>query len=316
MADDAYQYTEDPVLTAIAIAYANPARTLIADRVLPRRTVGGLKFSWTRYPLGQSYTPQDTRVGRRSQVRTMEIGGSRDTSECEDYGIAIPLDQDTIDEAARVGHDPRRQAAEVASNIILLDREKRAAETEFAADNYDASLTEVLSGTDQFSDYDNSDPYGRLTDALNACLVRPTHLVFGQTAWATTRRHPKLVQAVKGQAVTEGVISRRDLAELLEVQEVVVGEGRVNINRPGQDVELTYLWGPHVAGLYLDPTASPEAGGMTWGMTAQYGTRVSGTKTVDMGLRGGEFVRVGETVKELVIAKHAGFFLEDVVATD
>ncbi|MBB4287742.1 capsid protein [Roseospira goensis] len=314
MADDVSQYTEDPVLTAIAIAYSNPARTLIADTVLPRAKVGALKFEWTSYPLGQSYTPQDTRVGRRSQVRTLEIGGTRESAYCEDFGIAVPLDADTIREAERVGHDPRKQAAEVASNIILLDREKRAADTVFDADNYDASLKDVLSGTDQFSDA-NSDPYGVLMDMLNTCLVRPTHLVFGQTAWMPIRRHPKLVQAVKGQPVTEGVISRAELAELLEIQQVVVGEGRVNINRPGQAVELAYLWGPHVAGLYLDPTASPEAGGMTWGLTAEFGTRVSGTKPVDMGLRGGEYVRVGETVRELVIAKHAGFFLEDVVAT-
>lgn len=315
MSDETAQYTEDPVLTAIAIAYANPARSLIADIVLPRRPVSGLQFKWTSYPLGQSYTPQDTRVGRRSQVRTMEISGTEETSSCEDFGLAVPLDADTISQAERAGHDPRTQAAEVASNVVLLDREKRAAETVFNADNYDAALKDVLSGTDQFSDYTNSDPYGVLMDMLNSCLLRPNMLVFGQTAWTKVRRHPKLVQAVKGQPVTEGVISRAELAELLEIQQIVVGEGRANINRPGQSVELAYLWGEHVAGLFIDPTASPEAGGMTWGLTAQFGTRISGTKSVDMGLRGGEYVRVGETVKELIIAKHAGFFLEDVVAT-
>lgn len=314
MADDATQYTEDPTLTAISIAYSNPAHTLIADTVLPRRPVSALKFRWMSYPLGQSYTPQDTRVGRRSQVRTLEVSGTEETSECEDFGIAIPLDNDTVKAAELTGHKPREQAAEVASNIILLDREQRAAGVVFEPANYDAGLHEVLSGTDQLSDYTNSDPYGVFMDMLNACLLRPNTLVFGQTAWTRVRRHPKLVQAVKGQPVTEGVISRAELAELLEVQRVVIGMGRVNVNRPGQAVSLSYLWGPHIAGLFIDPTASPESGGMTWGLTAQYGTRISGTRAVDMGLRGGEYVRVGETVKELIIARHAGFLIEDAVS--
>ncbi|MBB4268282.1 capsid protein [Roseospira visakhapatnamensis] len=316
MADDQSQYTEDATQTAIAIAYSNPAHTLIADEVMPRRPVSGLKFKWTSYPIEQSYTIPDTRVGRRSQVRTMEIRGEEHDGSCEDFGLAVPLDNDTIREAERSGFDPRGQRTEVATNVVTLDREQRVAGTVFSAGSYANGLAAVLSGTDQFSDYTNSDPYGGLMDMLNACLLRPNTLVFGQTAWTKVRRHPKLVQAIKGQPVTEGVISRQELAELLEVQQVVVGMGRANVNRPGQAVSLSYLWGPHIAGLFIDPTASPESGGMTWGLTAQFGTRVSGTKAVDMGLRGGEYVRVGETVKELIIAKHAGFLLEDVVATN
>ncbi|MBB4266897.1 capsid protein [Roseospira visakhapatnamensis] len=315
MADDQSQYTEDATQTAIAIAYSNPAHTLIADEVMPRRPVSGLKFKWTSYPIEQSYTIPDTRVGRRSQVRTMEIRGEEHDGSCEDFGLAVPLDNDTIREAERSGFDPRGQRTEVATNVVTLDREQRVAGTVFSAGSYANGLAAVLSGTDQFSDYTNSDPLGTLLDMLSSCLIRPNTLVFGEMAWTRTRRHPKLIQAVRGQLVEEGVISRQQLADLLEVQKIVVGQSRANINRPGQALELAYLWGPHVAGLFIDPTASPEAGGMTWGLTAQFGTRIAGTKTVDMGLRGGELLRVGETVRELVIAKHAGFFLEDTVAT-
>ena len=53
---------------------------------------------------------------------------------------------------------------------------------------------------------------------------------------------------------------------------------------------------------------------MTFGYTAQFKDRVSGSIVdPDIGLRGGQRVRVGESVKELVVAKDAGYLFENVI---
>ncbi len=311
---DNEQYTEDTTLTAIAVAYHNPAYMLIADRVLPRVRIGSLKFEYQDYNLADHYTVPDTRIGRRSSVNMVEMEGKTLTDKCEDFGIGIPLDNDTVMEAGKKGFDPRKGAAERSTNLLMLDREIRASGIVFNPANYHADNKVQLAGTDQFSDFVNSTPVKTIKQYLDACLMRPNKLVFGQPAWTTLSQHPEIIASVQHNSGTKGVATRQQVAELFEVQEVLVGESRVNQAKPGKAVGLARVWGGHIAGLFIDPTVTAETGGITFGFTAQYGARVGGTKPLDIGLRGGVAVRTGETVKEKVIANRAGFFIQDAIA--
>jgi hypothetical protein len=55
---------------------------------------------------------------------------------------------------------------------------------------------------------------------------------------------------------------------------------------------------------------------VTFGLTAQWGTRIAGRVANDprIGMRGGSLVRVDEAVKELVAANDAASFCENAVA--
>ncbi|EHF7717022.1 phage capsid protein, partial [Salmonella enterica] len=56
-------------------------------------------------------------------------------------------------------------------------------------------------------------------------------------------------------------------------------------------------------------------GGVTFGFTAQFGSRVSGSiPDPDMGMRGGQRVRVGESVRELIVAQDCGYFFQNAVS--
>ena len=68
------QFTENPTLTAIAIAYRNPDQVLIADEVLPRVNAPGRNFKWLSYNEADAFTLPNTRVGRRG---TPKSGGNR-----------------------------------------------------------------------------------------------------------------------------------------------------------------------------------------------------------------------------------------------
>ncbi len=307
------QYTEDATLTAIAIAYSNPAYALIADKVLPRKPVDDLSYRYTVYPEARHFTVPDTRIGRRSSVRTIELEGDEVSSKCEDYGLGIPLDNDTIMKAEKKGRDPRKDAVALSANLMLLDREVRVADLAFDAANYHANHKVQLAGTDQISDYHNSDPINLLKEMLDGCFMRPNRLVLGHTAWSSLSSHPAIVASVNRNAGDKGIATRQAVADLFEVQEVLVGVGRVNVNKPGQAANIGRIWGNHIAGLFIDETVTPDTGGMTFGLTAQYGGRVGGTKPLDIGLRGGLMVRAGESVDEVIIAKRAGFLIEDAV---
>ena len=107
--------------------------------------------------------------------------------------------------------------------------------------------------------------------------------------------------------------ARENLASLLEIDEIIVGDGWVNTGKKGQTVTKTRIWGKMCAGIYSGDASTDSNG--TWGYTAQFGSRVAGTiQDPDIGLFGGVKVRAGESVREVVTAKEFGFLLNAVVA--
>jgi len=304
------QFEVDATLTAIAIAYSNPTYALIADQVLPRAKVPARKFGWQEYDIGKGYAVPDTRVGRRSAPNRVEIEGKKKDSEVEEFGIDIPLDLATIEEAEKAGYNPRDRATERATNIVMLGREVRVAGLISDPANYPVELVKALSGASMFTD-PTSDPIKEVSDFLDACLVRPNQLTIGQVAWSALRQHPKIVKATNRNSGDAGAAAKEAVAELFEVQKILVGASRVNTTKPGTTPVLERAWGSIIAGQFIDESAD-TTGGITFGLTAEYGTKVAGTIQAEMGIRGGELVRSGEEVKELIVANHAGFLLSNV----
>lgn len=313
-------FTIDPVLTAIAIGYRNSAQTLIADDVLPRVPVGQERFGWTEYPLAEGYTVPDTLVGRKGRVNQVEFSGEQRTSEVEDHGLDAPVVQSDVKAAAAARaagtstYDPDARATEGVTNLVMLSREVRVAGVVQNPNNYAASRKVTLAGASQINDPD-ADPIGVINSAIEGTLVyRPNTIVMGASAWSVIRRHPKLVNAVRGSLTNEGMITRQQFTELFEVQRLLIGESYVNIAKKGQAANLARVWGKNLAALYIDPAANTD-NGITWGMTAQFGTRIAGRiEDPDMGLEGGYRVRSGERIKELVVAKDVGYLVQNVVA--
>jgi hypothetical protein len=304
---DNQQFQADASLTAIAIAYRNPDVVMIADDVLPRVQVGGRSFKWTEYPEAEMFSVPNTKVGNRSAPNQIELQGEQKDSGVADFGIDIPLDNNTIGDAERAGYNPRNRATELATNIVQLDREIRvaAAITDASAYHADQKLAATISA---FFDA-AADPFDAIDEMLDACWMRPNQLTFGHASWRAFRKHPKAVQAVKGTTTAAGRLTRQEVAEAFEVNRILVGSGRVNVARPGLAPTIARTWGQTISGQFIDRTATPETGGVTFGMTAVHGSRVAGTKTVDMGLHGGQLVRSGESVRELIVARRAGFLV-------
>lgn len=312
MADGAFP--RDRTLTAIAIGYKNPDTTLIADQVLPRTPVGKKTFEWITYPLAQSFTIPDTRVGEKGQIPQLELKGEKVQDTCEDRGLSIPLTADEISQAAP-GFDPLGHATEQATGLMLLDRERIVATKVFDPDAYAAANKADLSasaGANQFSNA-NADPIKYINEQFESCLVRPNVFVCGSEVWNKLSMHPKVVAAAIGNSGQYGRATRERVAELLEVSEVIVGAAWVNSVKQGKTPSLVRCWGKHALGFYRDRTAT-TSGGLTFGFTAQFEQRFGGVKDIDLGVRGGKLVRAAETVKECIVAPAAAFFFEKAVA--
>ncbi len=303
------QFSTSPTLTAIAIAYKNADYSLIADQVLPRIPAPAPAFKYQIYNDAEAFTLPNTHVGRRSSPNMVEIEGSEKSASVDAFGIDVPLDVVTIEEAKRNKFNPETRATERATDIVLLDREVRVAKLVTDPANYHSDHVEALSGSDLFSDPD-SDPVSIIEDLMSTCWQKPNQLTFGFASWRAFRKHPKVVKAVNANSGDEGRISLSAATELLEVKRILVGESRININRPGENPELNRVWDDVVCGQFINQNAD-TTGGITFGFTAQYGSKVGGTLPANMGIHGGKLVRSAEEVKELIVANRAGFLIQN-----
>ena len=304
-------FVTNPTLTAIAIAYMN--NEFIADRVLPRVGVGSREFKYTIYNKEDRFTIPDTLVGRKGQPNVVEFGGTEKSAFVQDYGLEDHIPQQDLDNATNGynNFDPRGNAVELLSEIIALDREKRVAAKVQNKNNY--AHKETLSGTDQWSDA-ASKPLVQLVDALETPIKRPNVVTMSRKAAIQLRRNPSVVKAFNGTLSDDGLVPMSFIRELLEVDEILTGAAWYNSARPGQEMALERIWGNHCSLIYRNPTARPNRG-VTFGFTAEHGQRVSGTRQDgNIGLRGGEAIRVGESVDELIICNDVGYFLENVIA--
>lgn len=299
----------DPVRTGIVIAYRNDK--LIADQVMPRRTVGGEQFKWFEYGKAERLTHIDTEISRKGAAQEVEFEATEKDASTADFGLDDVVPQGDIDKAAGSDYDPMDHAAEALTDLILLDREVRVARAAFAPTNH--AYGKALEAAEKFSNRD-ADLLAFLLEQLDKPLMRPNTLTIGRAEWTQLRVNRSMVAAAHGNSGDKGVVNIAQMLELLELENIFIGESRVNIAKKGKPAEVKRVWAGHAAFTYLAPNVEVPAGTLTWGVTAQYDDRFAGTwYDENVGLKGGYRLRVGEQVKELVIAKECGLLLQNVI---
>lgn len=315
----------DATLTAVAIGYRNPSHALIYKRALPPLQVLSEAFKWNEFPLGEAFTVPELEVGRLGRPQLVEFTAEERDSSVKDYGLDDAIPNSDVTTAARAraekrsNFDPEASAAEGLANLLELGREVRTAAVVQDPNNFAADKRIVLAGGDQFSNFASSDPYEIIDDGMDKPLVhRANHIIMGTAVWSVIKRHPRLIKAVKGGLTEDGAITKQMFADLFEipVENLLIGTSQVNLARKGQNVSLSRVWGKSIQLVFLDTSkqASTDAV-MTWGFTAEHGTRIAGViNDPDIGLEGGRRVRVGEKTREVVCAKDLGYQIQNAVA--
>jgi hypothetical protein len=320
MANMNFPFPIQSELTAITLAYQN--RRLIADEVLPRTPVPSREFKWLQMGRDQMFTVPETAVGRKGQPNEVEFGGTETAGFVRDFGLDDVVPNEDL-ESAPAGFDPLGTAVTGITELVALDREKRVADLIFNTNTYPSANRSTLSGTSQWSDYSNSDPYTAIQTALDGMLMRPNIGVIGRLAWSRLRVHPKITAALAPSATGNTSTSNaagqpatlQAVADLLELDQIIVGEAFINTAKPGQTASLSRCWGKHMAFLHQNPVATIRGNAVTFGFTAEWGNRVSGSMPEPkVGLRGAQRVRVGESVNELIVASDVGYYFQNIVA--
>jgi hypothetical protein len=300
-----------PELTAIAIAYKNSA--LIADKVLPYTPVGKKEFKYLKYTKPERFTLPDNYVGRKGTPNQVEFSATETEAACVDYGLDDFVPQEDLMNAP-ANYDPLGNAVEGIMDLNLLAREKRVADLVFASGSFASANRTTLTGTDQWSDHTNSDPIDDILTGLDSCIMRPNIMVVGNAVWTNLRQHPKVIKATNRNSGDAGVAARQAVAEILEVEEILVGQGWLNSAKKGQTASFARVWGDYCALIYRNSLANTQRG-TTFGFTARFGSPIAGQlNEPTVGLKGSIRVRAGESVKELITANDLGYLIIDTLA--
>ena len=307
----------DSHLQGLSIAYRNTAQNFIADKLMPRTPVATKSFKYLTFDQAQHFTLPDTKVGRKSEPTIVEYVGEETSATVLDYGLEdiIPIDDIEQASAAQHNYDPKARAVEFLTDLILLDRERRVAQIIQDADNYlPANATNIGNASTDKWTHSSKNPRDLLLTALDVPILRPNVMVIGREAWTKIRQHPKLVSSVARAENSEGAISKMQLADLLEIKQVLVGDSIYNSANRGQDLSRSYTWGKNLALLHINEAAGAH-NGITWGYSAEYGKRSAGIiPDPNKGARGAIVVRVIESCCEVVAAKSLGVLFKNIVA--
>jgi len=300
----------DRALTNLAVMYKN--RELIADTVLPVVSVKNRSDKIFAFPVTTMQELADSSLnGNRGMPKEISYSiTSSDNYSVTDYALMDFVSNDEIANAD-APLQPKQIATEIVTNFLMLGREKRVADVVFGSGNY-GSNTAALAGADRW-DVSTSDPVQKIEDAIEACFVRPTHLVLGAQTYIKLRNHPKMLQYILSRASTTAGdvplrVNEQLIAEAFGLEGCVVGRAKYASNAEGATAASSYLWGKSAALIRVEPNPSPRAT-QCFGYTFRFGTMET-REIPDLlrGVRGGSFIKVSHSDDEVVIGgANAGY---------
>lgn len=232
--------SSDPILTNVSVAYTN--EEYIADMILPRMEVNDRKGSYYKWDKAKFRQADDRRTGS-SRANRVSSGLTKQT-----FG---PLSERSLEEAIEwdvmrdYPGDPKVDATETVTEGLLLNLEIQIADA--LADTSTITQNTTLSGTDQWSDYSNSDPFGDIQTGMDAiqlnAIKTPNTVWMGYQVWAKLRHHPDALGRMS-VSVTRS-LTPDDFADILGIKKVIVAKSVKNTAAEGQTDSMSYIWGKH-----------------------------------------------------------------------
>lgn len=212
----------------------------IADQVVP---VSGRHRKLVSFPKIDDRTAfqiADTRVAPDGMPNQRKFAVTFQEMEVKPFALhdKIPLSDLNDPEP---GIDLEMDTIEQLTNDLLLDREKRIADTIMAAAAYPSSNKVTLSTP--FTDKTNSDPISVIQTAKRACLLSPNLAVCDEVTFDALACHPDIVAFLRGiGGATNGLASADELARYFGFERWLVGRAKYDTANSGQSASLSYVW--------------------------------------------------------------------------
>jgi hypothetical protein len=319
----------DAALTNISLALLQNPQSFVASRVF--QNVPVQKQSDKYFTFDRSYFNRNGAKKRAAGARVSEVGYaiSNDSYFCEEYGVAIPI-PDQVRANADPAADPARAAAELATHQMLISKENDFSSSFFTTGLWGTDITGVAASPTtgqviKWSDTTSGDPIGNVRTGIDTILgstgIKPNVMVMGRQVYSTLIDHPDVQGRISGGATTAqpSIASLNLLAQLFEVDEVMVGEAIQNTAAEGDTAAHSFILGKKCLLTYrpASPGIMTPAAGYTFswagylGGTNEYGFVVD-TKRRDE--EDTDVIRARAHYDHKLVSAPLGFFWDAIVA--
>jgi len=298
----------DPVLSNVSIGYKN--EMYIAELLMPVFQVKKQQGKYYEYDKAM-WRQNDTRRAPGSAANEVEYGLSTATFYAEDHALKEKIPHEIIDQADSA-LAPETDAVENITEMLLVDKEIALATV--MSNTATGFMTEntTLSGTDQWSDYTNSDPLDDVKTGMQNIQKKigrkPNTLVLCQDTFDKLIEHPDVIEKIKYSQL--GVATTELLARLFQVERVIIGAAIKNSATEGATDSLGYIWSKHAWLIYIAPTKRLKQ--PTFGWTFTYKNRkVEKWDNTDSKSR---FVRTNDNYVQKLVAAEAAYLIKAAIA--
>jgi len=305
----------DAALSQISIAFKNQG--YIADRMFPIIQVpkqSDKYFTWTKDFWFRNYVQQRT-PGDSYPEGSLEISST--AYQALIHHLAFPLPDEVLKNADAAA-DPERAGAEWLADQFMLNREAL-----FVADHFKTTVwgtDKTLAGTDQWSDYANSDPIADLQTAgqtiqkSTGLRQKDLALTMGQEVFDTLKEHPLLLDKYKYTQVP--ILTEEQVAGVLGVKSVLVGSAIDNSAKEGATFVGEYMWGKSALLLYTPPSPGlmVPSGGYTFVWNIDGGELAVQVQRIREDNRDRDLLKAKHAFDQIIVAKECGYFFAAAVA--
>jgi len=306
----------DAALTNVSVAYKNPS--YISDIVAPLVTVRKQSDKYFVYDSERErFRPTDDRRAPGSEATEIDFALSTDSYFCDDHALVSVIPDEERDNADPI-IQPDIDRVEFLTDKIALNKEMALANRIITGSDIPG---ETLSGTSQWSDYthsDTSDPISAIEAKKSvihsAVQVLPNTLILPYDVYQKVRFHPKVIEKI--QYVRMGVATPEILAELFDVERVLVPRSFKNVAKKGQIPSLSFVWGKNAFLCYVPSRPALKMVAFSYSFIWTAPGAISGflVETWRDNKRKADVVRVQRYYDQKIIAAGACYLWKNAVA--
>ena len=235
----------DRLLSQMAIGFMEA--DTIAGTIAPTVQVDKQSDAYSVFSRADALRTEEDKRSPGTEANKITRTISSETYYAQNYALKYPItleDRENADPIYR--QNLWNNAAQYVTRKLQLSWEVRVAALVNNTSNVGSSAG-VASGWDNAA---SSDPIGDLNTALDNVQdltgTRPNRLVFGGNAWRSLRRNEQILDRVHGTTAPQGFATRAQVANLLEVPNIHVGEAYRNTANEAQAETLARVWTDNV----------------------------------------------------------------------
>lgn len=304
-------------LRRLAVSYRNAA--YVAESVLTPVPVGRRTGWYTKWGK-EAFQPNDDRREPGTRSRQVQISVDKETYRLYEWALNAPITDEELEEGQYEYPELETHTTTSLEDRVELGRERRTAR--IVTDVSVVTQNETLSGTAQWSDSVNSDPWLNALAARRQIRavtgMRPNVAVIPFDVLEALKMNQSLRDRLPDNNIR--ILTEEHIRQLFEVQRIVVPEVVQDLGTGS----FTDVWGRDVLFAYVNPNPQGEA--LTFGVTLRL-RRGNPAGTGGQNVRGANspvrrwrqepekawFVEVGYTENPHIVSADCGFLYKNAI---